>query len=536
MTFTPNDTTDYTTVTGTVSITVNNKGIPTVTNWPTASGITYGAALSASTLTPVTAAVPGNASVAGTFAWTNPATIPGAGTPSESVTFTPTDTTDYNTIAGTVTVAVAKATPTITTPPTASPISSGQALVASTLTGGVGSVSGTFAWTNPGTIPPVGPQSESVTFTPTDAVDYNTATVNVTVTVNTKTTPTVSAPPIASPITYGQTLASSILTGGTASVAGTFAWTVPSTIPGAGTPSENVTFTPNDTTDYNTTTVNVTVTVSKVTPTVTVPPTASPISTGQTLVSSNLTGGTASVGGTFAWTNPGTIPPAGATPESVTFTPSDPTDYNTVTLNVTVTVNSKTTPTVSAPPTATPITYGQTLASSTLSGGTVVAGATPVTGTWTWTLSTIAPNAGTPSESATFTPNDLTDYNTTTANVTVTVNKATPTVTALPTAGNISLGQPLSSSVLSGGTASVNGTFSWTTPGTMPPSGTNPYPVTFTPSDTTDYNTVAAGSVSVTVNNLTTPTVTAWPTASPIFLRSASVRVRAVGWHGFRCG
>ena len=42
---------------------------------------------------------------------------------------------------------------------------------------------------------------------------------------NFKTTPTVTAWPAASSITYGQTLASSTLSGGTASVSGAFSWT-----------------------------------------------------------------------------------------------------------------------------------------------------------------------------------------------------------------------------------------------------------------------------------------------------------------------
>jgi hypothetical protein len=36
--------------------------------------------------------------VAGSFAFTTPLTVPGIGTSSESVTFTPTDTTDYITV------------------------------------------------------------------------------------------------------------------------------------------------------------------------------------------------------------------------------------------------------------------------------------------------------------------------------------------------------------------------------------------------------------------------------------------------------
>ena len=167
MTFTPNDTTDYNTVTGTVSITVNNKtDADDRRPRPTASAITYGQALSASTLNPVTAVVPTNASVAGTFTWTTPATVPPAGADPESITFTPTDTTDYNTATGNVTITVNKATPTIGTPPMASAITVGQTLAGSTLTGGAATnpnggaaVPGTFAWTTPTTAPAVGTDS-----------------------------------------------------------------------------------------------------------------------------------------------------------------------------------------------------------------------------------------------------------------------------------------------------------------------------------------------------------------------------------------
>ena len=84
-----------------------------------------------------------------------------------------------------------------------------------------------------------------------------------------KATPTISAVPTATAITYGQTLASSTLSGGTASVAGTFAFTSPSTAPNAGTADQSVTFTPTDTTNYNTTTANASVTVNKANQTIT---------------------------------------------------------------------------------------------------------------------------------------------------------------------------------------------------------------------------------------------------------------------------
>jgi hypothetical protein len=68
-------------------------------------------------------------------------------------------------------------------------------------------------------------------------------------------------------------------------------------------------------------------------------PSATAISYGQTLASSTLSGGTASVAGTFAFTSPGTIPAVGTADQAVTFTPTDGANYATVSGTVSVTVN-----------------------------------------------------------------------------------------------------------------------------------------------------------------------------------------------------
>ncbi len=85
----------------------------------------------------------------------------------------------------------------------------------------------------------------------------------------TKATPTISTPPTASAITYGQALYTSTLSGGTASTEGTFAFTTPSVVANAGTVSQSVTFTPTDSTNYSTFTTTADVTVNKATATVT---------------------------------------------------------------------------------------------------------------------------------------------------------------------------------------------------------------------------------------------------------------------------
>jgi len=333
-----------------------NRVTPTI-SWATPAAIAYGTALSATQLN-------ATASVAGTFAYSpTSGTVPTAGTHTLSVTFTPTDTTHYNTVTSTVTLTVSKATPTISAWPNASAITYGQTLASSTLSGGTALVAGTFAWTTSSTAPTAGTASHGVTFTPSDTTDYNAVSGSVNVTVN-KATPTASGWPTGSSITYGQTLASSTLSGGTASVAGNFAWTTSSMVPTAGTASHGVTFTPSDTTDYNAVSGSVNVTVNKATPTVSAWPTASSISYGQTLASSTLLGGSATPTGTFAWTTPSMVPTAGTPSESVTFTPSDTTDYNSVTATVTLTVNQVQNSNYSIPVGSGTLTYTETVSSA----------------------------------------------------------------------------------------------------------------------------------------------------------------------------
>ena len=106
------------------------------------------------------------------------------------MTFTPTDTTDYNSATVNVSVTVNPQTPRVATVPTTTAITYGQTLASSTLgTGSVtnaagGTVSGTFVFTTPGITPNAGSTNVSVTFMPTDTVDYAQATATVGVAVN----------------------------------------------------------------------------------------------------------------------------------------------------------------------------------------------------------------------------------------------------------------------------------------------------------------------------------------------------------------
>ncbi|NBQ65551.1 MAG: hypothetical protein EBT95_08500, partial [Verrucomicrobia bacterium] len=83
---------------------------------------------------------------------------------------------------------------------------------------------------------------------------------------------------------------------------------------------------------------------------------------------------------------------------------------------------------------------------------------------------------------------------------TASVTKTTPTISAAPSASTIIYGQSLSLSTLTGGTTSVPGTFAFKTPSTAPNAGVaQNFKVIFTPTDTASYELVEI-DVPVTVN------------------------------------
>ena len=500
VTFTPTDTANYNTATTSVSVTVA-KATPSITTIPSASDISFGQALSNSTLSS------GVTSTAGSFAFTAPSTTPNAGLGSYSVTFTPTDSANFVVTTTTVDVRTVKATPSITTNPTASSITYGQALSSSILSGGNGSVPGQFAFTDSTQKPNAGTSAQSVTFTPTDNSNVSAITVNVNVTVA-KATPTVVTAPTANGIIYGQSLSSSLLVGGAGSVAGSFAFTSPSTKPATGTNNYSVTFSPTDAANYNAITASVAVVVSKATPTISVIPQASGITYGQTLASATLSGGTSSTAGTFAFVSPTTAPNASTDSYTVTFTPTDTSNYTTASTSVTV-VTSKANPTILTGPSPSTISYGQTLASSVLSGGSA-----SVSGVFAYSANATAPSAGSSWQTITFTPTDTSNYNSVTDAVNITVSKAVPTVVTAPLATGITFGQALTASALSGGVASVAGSFAFTDSSLKPNAGTTTQSATFTPTDSANYQS-ATTNVRVVVAKAT-PSITTAPVASNI--------------------
>jgi hypothetical protein len=333
-TFTPTDTTDYTTATATVQLTVN-QAIPTIT-WAAPAAITYGAALTATQLNA------GSDGVAGTFAYTpSLGTVLAAGKQTLSVTFTPADAADYSTASAAVSLTVNQASPALALACTEVAYDGNAHSCTGTATGvGGATVSGTWSM-SPASETATGSYPVTGTFTSGDA-NYTSGTASGTLKID-QAMPIITWPAPAA-ITYGTALGSAQLDA-SSKVAGTFAYSpAAGTVPAAGKPILSVAFTPTDTNDYAVAMATTNLTVNQATPTITWS-TPAAITYGTTLSATQLDA-TASVPGTFAYSPAaGTTPAVGSDQLSVTFTPTDGTDYTAATATVSLVVSSPSNPT-----------------------------------------------------------------------------------------------------------------------------------------------------------------------------------------------
>lgn len=180
VTFTPTDTGAYSAVSSYISVSVDR--VPPVSpgslTFPTASAIVYGQALSDVLLSGAQSAVPG------LFVFVNPSQILEVGTWLVDAIFNPDDNLTYSSVQDLISVIVGKATPTISTEPISTPVTTLDAVSASVLSGGVASVSGDFRFTDTTATLPSGLQSVQVTFVPTNTLRYNSVVFNISVTVN----------------------------------------------------------------------------------------------------------------------------------------------------------------------------------------------------------------------------------------------------------------------------------------------------------------------------------------------------------------
>ena len=175
----------------------------------------------------------------------------------------------------------------------------------------------------------------------------------------------------------------------------------------------------------------VAITVKKATPNVTALPTVAVRTYHPTasLTNADLTGGIVSVGGNWSWQSANIIPVVNNSGYVAVFTPTDSTNYETVTKTITVSV-TKATPCIATAPTAAAITYGDTLGASALTGDTVQysgSDTTTVAGSFAWKDSRVKPSvsdSGTTAYRVVFNPSDTVNYNTAETDITLTVNKA----------------------------------------------------------------------------------------------------------------
>jgi hypothetical protein len=520
---------DYTAAAAVQDSIVVNQATPTVV-WPTPAAITYGTPLSGTQLNATATGVSG--ALAGSFNYTPVlGAVLDAGSQTLSVTFTPSDTTDYTTASLTVSLQVNAAGQTITFPnpgpvtfgvapitlaatsdsglPITYTVISGPATIS--VTHGVGKaakgrarisakgakpadsvVGSTLTITGAGTVVVEADQAGDADYTAAAAVQDS-------IVVN-QATPTVVWPTPAA-ITYPAALSGTQLnataTGVSGALAGSFNYTpAAGSVLDAGLQTLSVTFTPSDTTDYTTASLTVSLQVNAAGQTITFPnpgpvtfgvapitlaatsdsglPITYTVVSGPATISvthgvgkaakarSNMKGAKPAVsvvGSTLTITGAGTVVVEADQAGDADYTAAAPVQDSIV-------VNQAT-PTV-VWPTPAAITYGTPLSGTQLNAtATGVSGA--LAGSFNYTpVSGAVLDVGSQSLSVTFTPSDTTDYTTASLTVSLQVNAAGQTIT-FPNPGTQRYGTPLTVSASASSGLAVS--FSSSTPSICSVSG-----------------------------------------------------------------
>ncbi|MGB7986116.1 MAG: AAA family ATPase [Terracidiphilus sp.] len=381
--------------------------------WAAPAPILYGSKLSAAQLN-ATSSVPGS------FVYA-PAEgeILAAGEHTLTVTFTPEDTKAYTAAEATVALTVTKAVPTITWAAPAT-ITYGVALDGSQLNA-TASVPGEFVYTPAaGEVLAAGEHTLSVSFTPIDAVSYESATATAQIIVNKAVVAITWAAP--NPITYGAALDSSQLNA-TAPVPGEFVYAPAAReVLAAGDHTLSVSFTPVDTVSYEPASATVQIDVAKAAPAITWE-TPVAIAFGAALGDSQLNAA-ASVTGDFVYTPAaGEVLPTGIHTLSVSFKPLDVSNYLVAEASVPLTVAKATPIVLWAVPEA--IAENIALGADQLNATALVEGSfeySPGAG--------VLLPAGTHTLSVTFNPKAAEEYNTVQSSVLLTVTEAVPEIEA----------------------------------------------------------------------------------------------------------
>ena len=526
-----------------LTITVT-KFTPTVNTIPTASTITYGQTLANSILSG------GTASVAGTFTFTTSSTAPNAGTSSQGFTFTPTNTTDYLTVTGNVNVTVNKAASSITATGATSYTYNGnvQGPETSTESGSAGTITysysgtGSTVYTASATKPTAAGTYQVIATVATDA-NYNaTSSTALAFSINK------AASSITATGTTSFTYSASVQGPETSTALGS---TGPITYSYAGTGSTvyaaNATKPTNAGTyqviasvaadaNYNAaSSTALAFTIGQASSSITATGTTSftYTATAQGPATNTKSGSTGSI--TYSYSGTGsttyiasaTKPTAAGTYQVIATVAADAnfTGANSIALAFTIAqASSSITATGSVTYTYTANPQGPATNSRTGSTG-AVSYSYSGTGATSYTASATKPTAAGTYQVIATVAADANFTGATSIALDFTITKATPTITTLPTASSIVYGQTLSSSSLNNGSASIAGTFAFTTNATAPNAGTASQGFTFTPSDVSNYNTIT-GSVGVLVNKAIL-TVTA--TAQTVSFATAQSAVIANG-------
>jgi hypothetical protein len=449
------------------------------------------------------------------------------------------------------TLAVTPATPTITWPNPAD-ITYGTAL-GSTQLDAATNVPGTFTYTPAaGTLLPAGAgQTLSVTFTPTDTVDYKTATATAKINVG-KATPTITwGNP--SDVVYGMALSGTQLDA-IASVPGTFTYT-----PAAGTilvagsnQALGVGFTPTDTTDYTTASFNAHVNVLMAQPLFSRLTASQSITYGQATInlSGQLaaptaipTGGHVSIvigsasgqatiqsDGSFSATINTNMVRASSTPYTVSYSYAGDVNFQSASDDSTMLTINQATPSLTWHDPA-DIVYGTALSITQLDATASV----PGTFIYTPAAGTVLGAGNHQLLAVSFTPADSTDYATASATAHINVSMAQPSFSQLTASQSISFGQstdvsgklaatsaiPTSEQVsIAIGSASImaviqpGGSFSARIETNALGASSTPYTITYSFAGDADFQSASDTSTTLTVNKAT-PTLN-WPNPADI--------------------
>lgn len=304
----------------------------------------------------------------------------------------------------------------------------------------------------------------------------------------------------------GSKLSTSILTGGEASVEGTFAWQDGNIQVERGNSGYTMLFIPNNTNWYNTISNNIVVPVSKVPQTITWNYTPEPMYCNADInfdatASSGLNVRYESSDPSIAYMNGNhlVIIKGGNVTITAVQDGDDTWAYTSLSKDIEI---LRWTPNIVIKPVANSMLIGTYLDNATLNGGRAELDSKQVDGSFSWINgSTETINvAGWATRTVVFTPSNPNHYNSITCEVQVEVKKYAPTITQSLVGSAITYGQPLSESILQGSCVAmdnvkypsefVEGTYAWLYPSSILNAGNSTGIVRFTPNNQDWYDVV----------------------------------------------